>query len=183
VSNRGGGLYVSGGATTVDHSTFTGNTASDRGGGVSNAAILKVDNSVFTTNTGTSQAGAIYTTTAGTASWVHTSCIAGNIAPSYSGVASSVSGFNAANNWWGAANGPSGSGPGSGDGVNNNVTFNPFVARLSVGVRRAGRRRSDRPHHAPGRDGDPLAPVTVPFSTAFVDEVGWHSSGRGSSTR
>jgi hypothetical protein len=35
--------------------------------------------------------------------------------------------LNAVNNWWGAQSGPSESGPGTGDGVNANVTFAPFL--------------------------------------------------------
>jgi len=35
---------------------------------------------------------------------------------------------NAANNWWGAVDGPSGVGPGSGDAVGANVNFSPFLA-------------------------------------------------------
>ncbi|MBP6786061.1 MAG: right-handed parallel beta-helix repeat-containing protein [Candidatus Promineofilum sp.] len=35
--------------------------------------------------------------------------------------------INAENNWWGNANGPSGSGPGSGDSVSVNVDFTPFL--------------------------------------------------------
>lgn len=34
---------------------------------------------------------------------------------------------NATNNWWGAGDGPSGVGPGSGDAVTTNVNFSPFL--------------------------------------------------------
>jgi parallel beta-helix repeat protein len=34
---------------------------------------------------------------------------------------------NATNNWWGASDGPSGGGPGSGDAVTTNVDFSPFL--------------------------------------------------------
>ena len=34
---------------------------------------------------------------------------------------------NATDNWWGAADGPSGVGPGSGDAVSANVNFSPFL--------------------------------------------------------
>ena len=34
---------------------------------------------------------------------------------------------NATNNWWGAGDGPSGVGPGSGDAVTANVNFSPFL--------------------------------------------------------
>ncbi len=37
------------------------------------------------------------------------------------------SAFNATCNWWGSADGPSGSGPGTGDAVSDLVTFNPWL--------------------------------------------------------
>ncbi|MCG3155912.1 MAG: hypothetical protein DKINENOH_02520 [bacterium] len=40
---------------------------------------------------------------------------------------------NAVGNWWGAGNGPSGNGPGSGDAVSENVTFAPWGTDASCG--------------------------------------------------
>jgi len=40
---------------------------------------------------------------------------------------------NATGNWWGAANGPSGSGPGSGDAVSTDLTFAPWGTDASCG--------------------------------------------------
>lgn len=40
---------------------------------------------------------------------------------------------NAVGNWWGAGNGPSGNGPGSGDAVSDNVTFAPWGTDASCG--------------------------------------------------
>ena len=37
--------------------------------------------------------------------------------------------IDATNNWWGASDGPSGSGPGSGDAVSANVDFDPFLTK------------------------------------------------------
>ena len=56
---------------------------------------------------------------------VNNSNIAGN--SSYGIYAPSI-GFtaDAENNWWGASDGPSGEGPGSGDAVSTNVDYNPF---------------------------------------------------------
>jgi hypothetical protein len=39
----------------------------------------------------------------------------------------------AANNWWGAADGPSGAGPGSGDPVSTKITFAPFLTAALPG--------------------------------------------------
>jgi len=47
---------------------------------------------------------------------------------SVGGVYSITSGFDATGNWWGAADGPAGAGPGSGDAANANVLFSPFLA-------------------------------------------------------
>ena len=44
------------------------------------------------------------------------------------GIRSSSSGtVTATNNWWGAADGPGGDGPGSGDQISTNVTYDPFL--------------------------------------------------------
>ncbi len=54
-------------------------------------------------------------------------CFVGNTAASGSGIFSSSAVLNAINNWWGAASGPSGVGPGTGDAVSANITFAPFL--------------------------------------------------------
>lgn len=41
--------------------------------------------------------------------------------------------LNATNNWWGDANGPSGEGPGAGDSVGDNVSFEPFLTEFFDG--------------------------------------------------
>ena len=40
--------------------------------------------------------------------------------------------LDAENNWWGAADGPSGNGPGTGDAVSTNVDFDPWLAAPAV---------------------------------------------------
>lgn len=57
---------------------------------------------------------------------IETNCIYGNTGGTPTGLAASGD-VSAENNWWGASDGPSGSGPGSGDGVNSNVDFDPFL--------------------------------------------------------
>ena len=56
---------------------------------------------------------------------VHNNCITGN---SPNGVTNKATGsLDAENNWWGASDGPSGSGPGSGDAVSANVDYDPWL--------------------------------------------------------
>lgn len=47
------------------------------------------------------------------------------------GGVTSVAPVNAENNWWGASDGPSGVGPGSGDGVTVNVDYDPWLTEPS----------------------------------------------------
>ena len=98
-SVRGGGVHIFGGQAVLRCSQVISNTAA--------------------------LGGAIYQEN-GQAS-VNGSAVAGN-----SSVAVQVAGgstpLDAQQNWWGAVNGPSGSGPGSGDAVSSDVQFAPFVA-------------------------------------------------------
>ncbi|MCR4408634.1 MAG: right-handed parallel beta-helix repeat-containing protein [Anaerolineae bacterium] len=56
---------------------------------------------------------------------VHNNCITGNLP---NGVTNKATGsLDAENNWWGAPDGPSGSGPGSGDAVSANVDYDPWL--------------------------------------------------------
>ena len=48
-----------------------------------------------------------------------------------SAAATATMGVTAENNWWGAADGPSGIGPGSGDAVHGNVDYDPFLTSPS----------------------------------------------------
>ena len=50
------------------------------------------------------------------------------------GSAISVGSLNAENNFWGAGDGPSGDGPGSGDAVDGNVDFTPFLTAVPACV-------------------------------------------------
>jgi predicted outer membrane repeat protein len=102
----GGGIYDnSTGGINITNVVFTGNTATGGdGGGIfdgSSAGTGPVSNNCFVGNTATIGGGGIFR--------------------------SSTPSLNAINNWWGAANGPSGAGPGTGDAVSTNVTFAPFL--------------------------------------------------------
>jgi hypothetical protein len=61
---------------------------------------------------------------------VHHNNISGN---SPNGVTNkATASLDAENNWWGATDGPSGDGPGSGDSVSTNVDFDPWLAEPQV---------------------------------------------------
>ncbi len=124
---NGVGLFIaSGGTATVSNSTFNGNTGDDLGGGILSAGSLTVTNTVFTANSAGIRGGAIYTS-AGTASITNSSCIYSNTSPDTTGIYGHAAGVTATGNWWGAANGPGGAGPGSGDEVNGNVNYSSFL--------------------------------------------------------
>ena len=61
---------------------------------------------------------------------IKNNCIIGNIPDSDGFVVKGNITFNAINHYWGAADGPSGAGSGSGDPVNANVNFTPFLTTL-----------------------------------------------------
>ena len=123
----GGGIFNTG-TLSINNSTINGNTA-DYGGGIgtSGTSTLTINNSSISDNTASNQGGGIAnfgTLTMGG------SCISGNT----TGAGQDVQHDdlyhqlnNAANNWWGAADGPSGAGPGSGDSVNGDVNYTPFL--------------------------------------------------------
>jgi hypothetical protein len=114
-SGEGGGIYDnSTGGIQITNVAFTGNTAT---GGIGGAIF---DNS--TVGTGP----------------VSNNCFVGNTATSGGGIFRQVTTLNAINNWWGAASGPSGAGPGTGDAVNANVTFAPFLTSPAPGICTAG---------------------------------------------
>jgi len=140
----GGAIHKSGsGNLTVTSSTFTNNTATnsgtdDTGDGAIGGGAIKIESSgtvsvtsnIFVNNRATSsgadasRGGALLDESSTSA--INNNCFVGNIAQSGGGVFGDAS-TNAENNWWGAANGPSEAGPGSGDGVSTNVDFDPFL--------------------------------------------------------
>jgi len=107
-------------AVTVTTSTFTGNRAR-YGGAISNRARLNVTNSTFSTNTATESGGAVYHQNGATQNGIAGSCFTGNTARFGGAVFSQTGNFNARDNWWGAATGPTGA------LVNTNVLTAPFL--------------------------------------------------------
>ena len=178
-TDHGGGLFISTGAAAVGYSTFTGNAAADTGGGIYNNATLQVDNSLFTGNSADDRGGAVYAGSV-TGSWVHNSCISGNTSPNTGGVYSGPTGFDATNNWWGAADGPSGAGSGSGDAVNNKVVFTPFLTTGCPAGAGAQPEQGIMSFRAPtplSVTSKALEPQRLPIDTSFEDEMGWRATG------
>lgn len=146
----GAGLYNFIGATTVTNSYFIANTATIGGGIANNFGTITLTNSEMRANLALKNGGALYQqqgmqTTIfnsrlldnkaddtggalqilfGSIRVTH-SCIIHNTDTSVESMNGSVT--DVANNWWGAADGPSGAGSGAGDSISNGVTFSPFL--------------------------------------------------------
>jgi hypothetical protein len=124
----GGGLFNSDGTITISGSTINNNTAVSAGGIFNNDfGIVNIDNSQMSGNASVAYGGAISTN--GATMRINNSCVTSNASPIGSGIANldtSATPVNAEDNWWGAADGPSGDGPGSGDAVYGNVDYTPF---------------------------------------------------------
>jgi predicted outer membrane repeat protein len=119
----GGAIYSHLGTVTVNNSIFDNNTAP------SGAAIytsfangLTVTNSVFINNQG--YAIRLHRNSGAPLPTISNSCFINNNGVSVSGPGSAI------NNWWGAVDGPSGAGGGSGDAVSVETTFAPFLTTL-----------------------------------------------------
>jgi len=120
---EGGAIYNENGnqsTVMVAGSTFTGNRAR-YGGAIYNRARLNVANSVFSTNTATESGGAVYHQNGNTQNGIAQSYFSGNTARFGGAVFSQTGNFNAQNNWWGAASGPTSA------LVNNQVQTSPFL--------------------------------------------------------
>jgi hypothetical protein len=135
-SGNGGAIYDgSTRALTVTRSAFSNNTAFGNGGAVykPGGSSTTVTDSPFTGNTAgftgfSGNGGALYDGSSGTGPatnncFVHDTAFGSGGSIFRAGAPT----LNAENNWWGAANGPSEEGPGSGDGVSTNVDFIPFL--------------------------------------------------------
>jgi len=151
-ANNGGGLFISGGSLSLTASQVTGNTSGNGGGGIfstgapvllsgslvsGNSAVsggggigcegrLTITDSQILNNHAGDEGGGVYNDNRYSPG-ISNTCIAGNTAPQAGGVYSVTSSFPARNTWWGAADSPSGSGPGSGDAINSRVLYSPYL--------------------------------------------------------
>ncbi|MCL4880380.1 MAG: hypothetical protein KJ064_27250 [Anaerolineae bacterium] len=123
-ASRYGGALDNLGSATISSSTFSGNSAAWSGGAIRNTNTLTITDSVFSGNSATSSYGSLYLTSSSTTT-AHNSCFSGNSATSVGFTGTPMQDFTG--NWWGAADGPSGSGPGSGDAVNNRINYASFL--------------------------------------------------------
>ena len=106
----GAAPYGSGGAVYVERGAVT----------LANMRVLY--------NTARTTGGALYQLTSAASVEVRDSCIVGNSATSVNNASQPIpTRLTATGNWWGAANGPSGAGPGHGDSVSDNVDYDPFL--------------------------------------------------------
>lgn len=111
----------------ISDSVVSGNSGGDGGGIFSNIGMVQITASVISNNA--ASFGGAASTNFRSVFTVNDSCIFDN--PGTSVLNDAVAPvMDATGNWWGAPDGPSGVGPGSGDAVSANVEFVPFrVAR------------------------------------------------------
>jgi WD40 repeat protein len=133
--NAGAAMVNVGGTVTLENVTITDNAATNasdsQGGGIYNYfGTVTISGSRFTNNTAVVGAGALFNW-GGTVS-VNDSCFMGNTAPDGFSVKQLDGTTNAANNWWGSADGPAGNGAGQGDGVNEGIVFDPFLISAPI---------------------------------------------------
>ncbi len=109
---------------TITNTTFTQNNT----GILANAGSVTATCTTFSNNT-----RGVYLNPGGTGTVnIHQSNLSGNAT---AGIANEGAGMiNAQNNWWGAADGPSGDGPGSGDAVFGNVLYVPWHEAFDCGA-------------------------------------------------
>jgi uncharacterized repeat protein (TIGR01451 family) len=160
-ASSGGGIYILDGNATANETQISGNSAGDGGGVyvVRDSATFSVNWGMISSNSaidhyaggggvyvssgnavlsGTqvvsnlaSSGGALYLSSSTGAITATNGCIVYN---SDTAVHNEVPGtLNTRDNWWGAADGPSGEGPGSGDSVSANVDYANFKTNPPAG--------------------------------------------------
>ena len=132
----GGGIFTStGSVTTISDTVFQDNVATQQSGGaIRNTGQLTVTASSFVDNRASNTGGAVVNSASAAGSVSITgSCLVGN---NDVGVDSFVNtSLVATGNWWGASDGPSGTGSGGGDSVGAAYDFTGFVSAPPAGCR------------------------------------------------
>jgi hypothetical protein len=129
--NAGGAIVNVGGTVNLNNVTLENHqalsTSEGSGGAIYNYfGTLTMTNSQLLNNTAAVGAGGIYNW--GGSVTVSNTCIVGNSAPDGLAITQfDTATTTAADNWWGAADGPGGAGSGSGDGVGANIAYTPFL--------------------------------------------------------
>jgi len=127
------------------------------------------------------------TDTAGTNA-INSSCISGNTASNIGGVRSTASTLDATFNWWGAANGPSGAGSGSGDQVSSKVNFASYEQTTTCELSAGASGQALTSVETASIDGGTASlnlnqflntqqPVRLPYVPEMEDETVWQISG------
>jgi len=119
-TEEGGAIYNRTGTVSVSGSTFDNNRGR-YGAAISNRGPFTIANSMFSGNIAVESGGAVYNTSNASANRIQNTCFSGNTARFGGAVFSSTGSFNARDNWWGAATGPTTA------MVNSNVQFTPFL--------------------------------------------------------
>lgn len=128
ISGDDGGAIMTYAPLSLTGVTLDNNDASDKGGAIYVwDSDLLIDNSTLSNNESVNNGGAIYIGNASVSSYLLNSCVFANMAGNTSGVYAENDNFDATSNWWGATDGPDGSGNGNGDEVNSNVNFANFI--------------------------------------------------------
>lgn len=113
-------LDVSG--TQVYDNTLTNNVVGIKFYNIAGSGVVAQDNNIYTNSKGISIEGVGGDTVA----VAHYNNIVGNTIGVDNAVGLGT--FDAEDNWWGASDGPSSVGPGTGDSVSNNVDYDPWAA-------------------------------------------------------
>lgn len=130
-ASTGGGIYNSNGAISATGSSISDNSATSAGGLFnSDFGVVEITGSAVANNTSLVFGGGVAAT--GASLTINNSCLVNNVSPMGSGIVNlntepGSAPINAEMDWWGAANGPSGDGPGSGDAVSGNIDYTPFL--------------------------------------------------------
>lgn len=119
----GSAIYIQQAHITIHRSRFLNNHAPYGGTVYGNWwGVLIITDSLFYGNTGSP---AVYINQEANGSSIHNSCFTENA--DYAAVAWSDFDITATNNWWGAVDGPGGHGTGSGDEIDEDFKYVPFL--------------------------------------------------------
>lgn len=119
-TEEGAAIYNRTGTLSVSGSTFDNNRAR-YGAAIANRGLMTLSGSIFTGNIAVESGGAVYHQNANTQNAIAQSCFSGNTARFGGAVFSQTASYNAQNNWWGAASGPTSA------LVNVNVLTSPYL--------------------------------------------------------
>lgn len=137
----GGAIYADfGGTTTIQNTLIENNYTTSTIDGFGGAfRIYHTSFNISNTSIGDNDAyngGAVYAELQSNYFTIANSCIYGNADTSVANDVYSLEDINAANNWWGTSDGPSGMGPGSGDSITLDVNYGNFLSTPYFGCRK-----------------------------------------------